>query len=46
MILDAKDLNAKSVEGICVGGGHLIMMEEPELLAEACLGFLRRRKII
>ena len=32
--------------GIAKKMGHLIMMEEPELLAETCLGFLRRRKII
>ena len=32
--------------GIAKGMGHLIMMEEPEQLAEACLGFLRRRQIL
>jgi pimeloyl-ACP methyl ester carboxylesterase len=26
--------------------GHLIMMEQPERLAEACLDFLRRRSIL
>jgi len=26
--------------------GHLIMMEQPEQLAAACIGFLQRRKII
>ncbi|MDH4382830.1 MAG: alpha/beta hydrolase, partial [Gammaproteobacteria bacterium] len=32
--------------GIAKGMGHLIMMEQPEQLAEACLAFLRRRQII
>ena len=32
--------------GIAPRMGHLIMMEEPERLAEACLGFLRRRGIL
>ena len=32
--------------GIAKGMGHLIMMEQPEKLAEACLTFLRGRKII
>jgi len=32
--------------GIAKGMGHLIMMEQPERLAEACLGFLRRRGIL
>ena len=32
--------------GIAKGMGHLIMMEDPQSLAAACLGFLRRRKII
>ena len=45
------DTIAAIPDGLAEGGiakkmGHLIMMEEPELLAEACLGFLRRRKII
>lgn len=32
--------------GIAEGMGHLIMMEQPERLAEACLDFLRRRSIL
>jgi pimeloyl-ACP methyl ester carboxylesterase len=32
--------------GIAKGMGHLIMMEQPEKLAEACIGFLQRRAII
>jgi pimeloyl-ACP methyl ester carboxylesterase len=32
--------------GIAEGMGHLIMMEQPERLAAACLDFLRRRNII
>jgi pimeloyl-ACP methyl ester carboxylesterase len=32
--------------GIAKGMGHLIMMEQPKKLAEACLDFLRRRSII
>ncbi len=32
--------------GIAKGMGHLIMMEQPERLAEACIGFLKRRQII
>jgi pimeloyl-ACP methyl ester carboxylesterase len=32
--------------GIAEGMGHLIMMEQPARLAEACLGFLRRRGIV
>ena len=32
--------------GIAKGMGHLIMMEQPELLAEACIAFLKRREII
>ena len=32
--------------GIARGMGHLIMMEDPQGLAEACLGFLRRRQIV
>jgi len=32
--------------GIAKGMGHLIMMEQPEQLAEACIGFLKRRAIL
>ena len=32
--------------GIAEGMGHLIMMEQPARLAEACIGFLRRRGIV
>jgi pimeloyl-ACP methyl ester carboxylesterase len=32
--------------GIAKGMGHLIMMEQPEQLAAACIGFLQRRRII
>ena len=38
--------NGLAEGGIAKGMGHLIMMEQPEKLAEACLGFLRRRKVI
>ncbi len=38
--------NGLAEGGIAKGMGHLIMMEQPELLAEACLGFLQRREII
>jgi pimeloyl-ACP methyl ester carboxylesterase len=45
------DTIAAIPDGLAEGGiakkmGHLIMMEGPELLAETCLGFLRRREII
>ena len=45
------DTIAEIPDGPAGGGippqmGHLIMMEEPEQLAEACLGFLRRRAIL
>lgn len=38
--------NGLAEGGIAKGLGHLIMMEDPEGLAEACLAFLRRRAII
>lgn len=38
--------NGLAEGGIAKGMGHLIMMEDPDGLAEACLGFLRRREII
>jgi len=45
------DTIAAIPDGLAEGGiakkmGHLIMTEGPEPLAETCLGFLRRRKII
>ena len=45
------DTIAAIPDGLAEGGiaphmGHLIMMEEPERLAEACLGFLYRRGIL
>ena len=38
--------NGLAEGGIARGMGHLIMMEQPERLAEACLGFLKRRGIL
>jgi pimeloyl-ACP methyl ester carboxylesterase len=38
--------NGLAEGGIAKGMGHLIMMEQPERLAEACVDFLRRREII
>lgn len=48
---DVRDTMAAIPAGLAEGGiakgmGHLIMMEDPQGLAAACLGFLRRRKII
>ena len=38
--------NGLAEGGIAKGMGHLIMMEQPQKLAAACLKFLRRRQII
>ncbi|MFL2583831.1 MAG: alpha/beta fold hydrolase [Gammaproteobacteria bacterium] len=38
--------NGLAEGGIAAGVGHLIMMEQPKMLAEACLKFLRGRQII
>ena len=47
-VLDTIDMipDGLAEGGIADGMGHLIMMEQPEKLAEACLDFLKRRKII
>ena len=38
--------NGLAEGGIAQGMGHLIMMEQPEKLAEVCTSFLKRRKVI
>jgi pimeloyl-ACP methyl ester carboxylesterase len=38
--------NGLAEGGIAKGVGHLIMMEQPKRLADACLKFLRGRQII